>query len=226
MDDIHFFVDDMTLSLCLFIFPYHGHKYTTLQQNKRPIPAETAVWWCNWFSVDLCWFSLVAVDILARHHDYTLKTVLYSHNLFSHLSCVAAAKCIIDEMCVCVCLSSATRAHRVTFWRFHLDEREDDDDVKRAEKKKKKKKIFPFWLAFNHSLPSFHPPMLWMWLDAGTFAAQPSIWLYWKWEASIRVSHSFSPGFRKPLASSTDGRKKATCATSAILPWVETYTRA
>lgn len=44
---------------------------------------------------------------------------LYSHNLFSHLC--AAAKCIIDEMCV----SSATRA-RVTFWRFHLDEREDD----------------------------------------------------------------------------------------------------
>lgn len=110
-------------------------------------------------------FLLICVDFLLLPLTFwhvtmtTLKTVLYSHNLFSHLSCVAAAKCIIDEMCVCVCLSSATRAHRVTFWRFHLDEREDDDDdVKRAEKKKKKKKIFPFWLAFNHSLPSFHPP--------------------------------------------------------------------
>lgn len=221
MDWHSFFVDDMTLSLCLFIFTYHGHKYTTLQKIKGR-PSLLLRLRCGG-ATD---FLLICVDFLLLPLTFwhvtmtTLKTVLYSHNLFSHLSCVAAAMCIIDEMCVC--LSSATRAHRVTFWRFPISPRRARRRRRRqkSREEEEEEKDFSFLAGVQSFTPILPPtPMLWMWLDAGTFAAQPSIWLYWKWEASIRVSHSFSPGFRKPLAPLMDEKSDVCNVGDSAMGW-------
>ncbi len=96
-----------------------------------------------------CWFVLIFSYCWGWHFGTSPwlppKTVLYSHNWFSHLLCGC---CKVHYRCVSVV--SDTSASCVTFWRFHLD-----DDVKKE--RRRWKKIF-FWLAFNHSLPSFQPP--------------------------------------------------------------------
>lgn len=57
------------ISLCLFIFTYHGHKYTTLEKKKPPS--------CCGVVQPIFWFVLIFSCCgwrLARHHDYP-KTV-------------------------------------------------------------------------------------------------------------------------------------------------------
>ncbi len=159
-------------------------------------------------------FLLICVDFLLLPLTFwhvtmtTLKTVLYSHNLFSHLSCVAAAKCIIDEMCVCVC----RQRHERIVWPFgdftSTSEKTTTTTSKEPRRRRRRKRFFLFWLAFNHSLPSFYPPCCECdWTRARSPPSRRYGYIGSERPASGSVIR-FHRAFRKPLASSTDGRKK------------------
>lgn len=211
----------MTLSLCLFIFTYHGHKYTTLQTKKDP--------------ADPCWdcgatdFLLICVDFLLLrltfwHVTMTTRKLYCILITYSPISLVWLLQSALSMKCVCVSVVSDTSAScdllAISPRRARRRRRRRQKNQRRRRRRRKRFFLFG-WRSIIHSHP--FPPMLWMWLDAGTFA-QPSIWLYWKWEASIRVSHSFSPGFRKPLAPLMDEKSDVCNVGDSAVGW--SYTRA
>lgn len=154
MDWHSFFVDDMTLSLCLFIFTYHGHKYTTLQKIKG---RRSLLRLRRGGATD---FLLICVDFLLLpltfwHVTMTTPWKLYCILItYSHISLVWLLQSALSMKCVCVCRQ---RHERIVwpFGDFTSTSEKTTTTSKEPRRRRRRKRFFLFgWRSIIHSHPS------------------------------------------------------------------------